>query len=535
MRADRIRRIEQAAALAGVNADADRHPDAMTQRELVRVASGAAASNLLTQGEAGRQLQIRDGARADLLAFARAVDIPGKPATDDPDDEFFQPVETVMAAHHRLLLSKLSEVSRTPHGRLMVFMPPGSAKSTYASVVFPAYYLGAQANRRVILASYGDDLTRKLGRRTRSILRQPRYRAIFGTELAADIQGAQDFALTNSSEYLACGILSGVTGNRAHGIIIDDPVKGRQEANSEAMRAKTWDAYSDDLKTRLVPGGWIVLIQTRWHEDDLAGRILPADWNGRSGKVLCRDGNEWEVLCIQARCEVEGDPLGRKVGDYLWPEWFDAKHWAQFEQNPRTWAALYQQRPAPEDGDLFRPDRIGVIDSVASDVRFIRGWDLASTTDGDWTVGAKVGKLADGRFVIADIVRLRAGPDERDTAILNTAGRDGRSTRISIPQDPGQAGKTQVAYLTRQLAGYRVQCSPESGDKVTRAEPFAAQVNAGNVLMVSGPWNDALIGELRMFPNGRHDDQVDALARAFAELIVAPKPARMIRFNHMAR
>ena len=278
--------------------------------------------------------------------------MPGRPVGEDPDTEFFEPIETTLAEHHRLLLTKLDEVSKTRHGRLMVFMPPGSAKSTYASVVFPSRYLGEQGGRKVILASYGDDLARKMGRRTRSIVKQPRYAGIYKAGLASDSQAANEFALTNGSEYMACGILGGVTGHRANGIIIDDPIKGREQANSETVRQKTFDAYEDDLKTRLIPGGWIVIIQTRWHQDDLSGRILPENWNGESGKILCRDGNEWDVICLQAKCEVDNDPLGRARGEYLWPEWFDQKHWAQFEQNVRTWAALYQQRPVPLDGDL---------------------------------------------------------------------------------------------------------------------------------------------------------------------------------------
>jgi predicted phage terminase large subunit-like protein len=160
---------------------------------------------------------------------------------------------------------------------------------------------------------------------------------------------------------------------------------------------------------------------------------------------------------------------------------------------------------------------------------------MASTVDGDWTAGAKIGKMPDGRFIIADMVRVREGPDQRDAMMLNTARRDGAAVKISIPQDPGQAGKTQVAYLTRALSGFRVMTSPESGDKITRAEPFAAQVNVGNVLMLRGAWNDALIDEMRMFPNGAHDDQVDAMSRAFSHLINGLRlnitPQALIRAN----
>lgn len=469
-----------------------------------------------------REREIRSRARADILDYANAIDIPGAPSTDDPDEEFFEPIETTMALHHRQLLGKLDAVSRKRHGRLMVFMPPGSAKSTYASVVFPSRYLGQQGDRRLILGSYGDDLARKMGRRTRAIIKQRRYREIFGTGLTAESSAAHEFTLTNGSEYMAAGIMSGITGNRADGLIIDDPVKGRAEANSELIRQKTYDAYKDDLLTRLIPGGWVVLIQTRWHEDDLAGRILPDGWNGESGTFLCKDGMEWEVLCIQARCEVENDPLDRAQGEYLWPEWFDQKHWSQFESSPITWNALYQQRPAPLEGGLFKPDKIAVVDALPiQNIQWVRAWDLAATEgDGDWTAGTKLGLMPDGRILIADMARAQYGPDNRDEMILNTARRDGTETRISMPQDPGQAGKAQVAYLVKMLAGFTVVTSPETGDKVVRAEPFASQVNVGNVLMLRAGWNDALVDEMRTFPNGTHDDQIDGLSRAFAELVM---------------
>ncbi|WP_321913569.1 terminase large subunit domain-containing protein [Paraburkholderia sp. J11-2] len=307
-----------------------------------------------TLQQAAQELWIRRRAREDVLAYAQAIEIPGKPAGEDPDTEFFEPIESTMAQHHRLILETMERVSKTPHGRAMFFMPPGSAKSTYASVVFPSRYLGAEKNRKVILASYGDDLARKMGRRTRSIIKQKRFKGIFDCELTTESSAAQEFSLTNGSEYIATGILGGVTGNRANGIIIDDPVKGREQADSPTIRDKTWDAYNDDLKTRLIPGGWVVIIQTRWHEEDLAGRILPEDWKGESGPILCRDGNVWEVVCLQAKCEVQNDPLGRKIGDYLWPEWFTEKHWSQFQKNVRTWTSLYQQLPRPLDGTLFK-------------------------------------------------------------------------------------------------------------------------------------------------------------------------------------
>lgn len=284
-------------------------------------------------------------------------------------------------------------------------------------------------------------------------------------------------------------------------IIIDDPHKA-DEARSETMRNNVIDWFQNTLESRKNSRDTpIILIMQRLHERDLSGWLLDGG-----------NGEEWEHVCLEAL---------REDGTALWPD----KHTvADLERmqiaSPYNFAGQYQQRPSPAAGGLFKPANIEVVDAIpAGHITWVRGWDFGATTKGDYSSGAKLGRLPDGRFIIGDMERMRAGPDERDTALKNTAARDGAAVTVSIPQDPGQAGKTQITYLTRQLSGFRVKTSPESGDKITRAEPFAAQVNTGNVLMVRGAWNDALVNEMRLFPNGQFDDQIDSLSRAFSELI----------------
>jgi predicted phage terminase large subunit-like protein len=189
---------------------------------------------------------------------------------------------------------------------------------------------------------------------------------------------------------------------------------------------------------------------------------------------------------------------------------------------PYAVAGQFQQQPAPPHGGEFQPDMITIVDAIpAGPVQWCRGWDLAATEGGgDYTVGARLGKLHDGRYIVASVVREQFGTAKRDQLIKATAAGDGMGlVKQSLPQDPGQAGKGQVAGLTAMLAGHQVHSSPESGDKVVRARPFASQVNAGNVLMLRATWNTAFTDELRIFPNGRYDDQVDASSRAFNGLL----------------
>ena len=200
-------------------------------------------------------------ARDRLDAFCRYIDIPGAPVSGDDDCDRFYPDTVTPAAHHRLINAVLERVERREIPRAMFFMPPGSAKSTYASVVFPPWFMGRNPAQNIICTSYGTTLARKFGRKCRQITTSPRFQRLFGTTLKADNRSVEDWGLTNDSQYMAGGILSGITGNRADGLIIDDPIKGHEQADSPTIRDKTWDAYLTDLRTRLKPRGFIVIIQ----------------------------------------------------------------------------------------------------------------------------------------------------------------------------------------------------------------------------------------------------------------------------------
>ncbi|MDR1349671.1 MAG: phage terminase large subunit [Zoogloeaceae bacterium] len=402
--------------------------------------------------------------------------------------------------------------------KLVIQAPPQHGKSVQI-IDFIAWVAGHNPDYRTIYTSFSERLGIRANLRLQRLYDTPLYQAIFpATRInAANVTTLAGRTLRNREiiEYEGregyfrnTTVRGSITGESLDLGVIDDPIKGREEAQSETIRDKTWDWLLDDFFTRFSENAGFLSILTRWHVDDPIGRLIQ---------------HLPEIKVVSYPAIAEQDEEYRKQGEPLFPELksleflFERKA-LMFEG---AWQALYQQHPTVAEGELFKPDALFAIDAlpVLDGIRWVRGWDLASTTTGDYTAGAKLGKLPDGRFLIADLVRLRGGPDERDAAIQNTAARDGRSVRVSIPQDPGQAGKTQALYLTRALTGYRVKTSPETGDKVTRAEPFAAQVNVGNVLMLRAGWNDKLIDEMRMFPNGAHDDQIDALSRAFSELL----------------
>ena len=430
------------------------------------------------------------------------------------------------AAHHRLLLRELSDPSVK---RLMVMMPPGSAKSTYGSKIFPPYLfanipdLVTTPDLNVLGVSHTQMLANTFSRDVQKYIRE--HTRFLGYHLTTE--NADKWSTSNGGTYRASGVLGGITGFRADVAILDDPIKGREEAESELQREKIWHWYWTDLNTRMRPGNRIIIINTRWHEDDLCGRLLLSE------------PEKWRVIRLAARAPAEGDPLGRAPGEYLWSDdaygYGDllAETYASYESNgaSRDWNALYDQNPLPGEGAIFKAERIQILEEYPNtrNANIARGWDLAATEqvgtlNPDWTVGVKLARLPDRRFVILDAWRFRGGPHDVVAGIKAVSAQDGAAVKIGLPQDPAQAGKFQAQFLVGQLSGHDVRVSPELGDKAYRAMPVAAQVNAGNVAMVRAPWNGWLLAELAGFPSAAKDDAVDALSRAFSVVGLGPAP-----------
>jgi predicted phage terminase large subunit-like protein len=433
----------------------------------------------------------------------------------------------VPARHHELLISRLQDVADGRCDRLMVQMPPGSAKSTYGSVLFPAWFLARNEKAQVIAVAHTASLAGYFGQSVRRVIEE--HAGWQGVGIARNSKASSRFSLEGGAEYFAAGVRGPITGRRADLIVIDDPIKSWAEAESSVARDALYDWYRGELSARLKPGGRIVLIMTRWHEDDLAGRLQMTD-------------AEWACLRLPAIAE-EDDALGRAAGDVLWPEWQDEAAVARRRQEvgERTFAAMYQQAPRPPASALFRVERIRVVPEAPPVRHCVRGWDLAASLPAagrnpDYTVGLKLGMTDENQLVVLDVVRLQGSPAQVEARIQDAARQDGQGVIIALPQDPGQAGAAQIAMLSRGLMGYKIVSSTESDAKLVRAMPAATQMDAGNFMMVAAPWNDAFLAELRAFPHGGKDDQVDALSRAVNLLASCnAQPARRLNSAFLSR
>ncbi|MDE2006410.1 MAG: phage terminase large subunit [Rhodospirillales bacterium] len=433
------------------------------------------------------------------------------------------------ARHHRMLIERLDALASGEIDRLMVLMPPGSAKSTYCSIVFPVWFLARHPRSAIIAASHTADLATHFGRQARAVITE--HADYLGYALVPGERAATRWATSNGGHYFATGVQGPLAGRRADLVIVDDPIRSRADADSKRRREHVWEWLRADLITRLRPGGRMVLVMTRWHPDDVAGRLMERTESG------------WSVLRLPALAEKD-DPLGRQVGEPLWPEWEDLPSLLRTREQvgARSWAALYQQAPILGDGISLKVENISITPEPPEigTGTVVRAWDLAATAevdgnDPDYTVGLKLLREADGRLVVLDVVRERTTPLGVEKLLLATARRDGSGVMIDLPQDPGQAGKAQVAHYFRLLVGYPVRSSVESGPKIRRSLIISSQIELGTVTVVQAPWNRAFLEELREFPSGRKDDQVDALTRAVASFSEAKVPARRATVSHLGR
>lgn len=412
--------------------------------------------------------------------------------------------------HLELLNRKLLDVAAGRTKRLLVTCPPRHGKSMLTSHIFPAWFMGTFPRQRLLLTSYEANFAAHWGAKARDLLAEV-GEDVWGIGVSRKRSASSWWATTQGGDMMTAGAGGAITGKGGHLGIIDDPFKNQDEANSPLQREKVWQWYLATFYTRIEPGGAIILIQTRWHEDDLAGRVLQHE--------------QWEQIDFPALAIDEGDALGRKPGEALWPARYSREQLEDIRDRlgPYWWNSLYQQSPVPPEGALFKRDwfqrcRVG---DLPKSMKLVRGWDEASSDDGDWTVGVLMGEH-EGRYFLLDVVRGRWTPAKRDQVQQATRDRDhlrfsGRVLQWG-QQDPAAAGKSRADAFIRMMAPARVGVDRPTGDKVLRADGFRSQAEAGNVFYVDGEWVEDFMREVTSFPYGTYDDQVDAASWAFEKL-----------------
>lgn len=413
------------------------------------------------------------------------------------------------APHHRLIARHLEAVERGETTRLMITMPPRHGKSMLASEFFPAWYLGRNPDHYVVTATYAQELADDFGRKVKNQIEDAAFQAIFpGVGLADDSKSAKRFhiegelggiehATSQRGAFYAVGVGGPLTGRGAHLLLIDDPVKNREDAESEVIRKKTKDWYTSTAYTRLMPGGRVVVIQTRWHEDDLSG-WLQAE----------HEHEGWVVLDLPA---ISAD------GKALWPEQYDLEALERIRRAlpPRDWSALYQQRPTPEEGDYFKAEWFRTATPPPRDqMRIYGASDYAVTADGgDFTVHVIVGIDADGRMWLLDLWRKQASSDEWVEAWCDLVLK---WKPIGWAEETGQIKAGVGPFLEKRGRERKAYCYreqfPTRGDKAVRAQSIRGRMAMEGLYMKpDAPFRADLISECLRFPAGVHDDQVDAL------------------------
>lgn len=421
----------------------------------------------------------------------------------------------VHAPHLDLLDAYLTEVSRYVEtagqegiGRLIVEMPPRHGKTFTISQLFPAFHLGRNPGHRVIMVSYGASLVEKNSRAARNYIHNDYFRAVFpGVELDPFSRSVNSWNFAGHPGGVdAIGITGGATGKGAHLLLVDDPIKNRAEAESQAYRDRVWDGFRDDLYTRLEPGGAVVIVVTRWHEDDLVGRAL---------KYM---PGEWTRLRLPALAEA-GDPLGRPEGAALWPWRYDEAALRGIERTlgPYSFASMYQQRPQPSAGGLFKLEYFMPLRAEAPPlVQRVRFWDLAMSekTSADYTAGLLYGLDADTHRYILDVARGQVEWGDLTPFMADTILADGPDVMQGIEAKGYMSRAITELNADPRLRGYSIFGYPKETDKFTNALPVAAKAAAGLVHVLDRHWTPDFLDEVCAFNKAAHDDQVDALAGA---------------------
>jgi predicted phage terminase large subunit-like protein len=411
------------------------------------------------------------------------------------------------ARHVELLCEHLEALERGEIQRLVVSEPPRHSTSLHVTQLLPAWWLGRHPRDRISLASYGAELAEAHSRRARGFVANPRWP--FETAVAGDSSAVNRWDVRQGGGVIAAGVSGALTGHGAHLLVVDDPVKDREAADSAAIRESTWRWWSEVALTRLQPGARVCVTGTRWHADDLIGRILTG-----------AGAHEWTVLTLPAIAEVD-DPLGRAEGEALWPEWYDVAHLETLrgQIGERPWQALYQQTPTPTEGALFKRAWLeGRYDQVPDGVTIVTAVDASFGKSVASDYSAIVTVAGDGRDIyVLHAARGRWAFNELCEQVKREA-RDWNPNGPILLEDAA-AGQSAIQEL-RRTTGLNVIPVKPDGSKLARAEAASPAFESGRVFFPSkmSRWRDELIEEVASFPAGKNDDYTDALVYAVQRL-----------------
>lgn len=408
---------------------------------------------------------------------------------------------------------------------VIVEEPPRHGKSELCSHYFPSWYLGARPDNKVMLASYEADFAATWGRKVRDTI-DTYGKDFYGISVSKRTSAADEWLLQGHKGGMnTAGVGGSLTGRGANLLIVDDPVKNSKDAQSGAIQNTQRQWWKTTFRTRAEPDAVCLVIGTRWHEADLIGYLIE--------EMQDPENDQFIVVRLPALAEEpseeypDPDPLGRAPGEVLFPERWPYEKLVPHMGNNMTWAALYQQRPAPEEGGMFHQSWFDVVPfpKHGKFKREVRYWDLAATDpkkgeDPDWSVGCRMGLHEDGFWYIIDVVRTQQSIGRLRNTIRQTLKYDGMKVRQRAEQEPGAAGKIAIRYMARDFfLGYAFRGVRVTGDKILRAETVSSHAERGEIKVVQGKWNREFFKEINTFPNAAHDDQVDAFSGAFEALV----------------
>lgn len=458
-----------------------------------------------------RRVDAVKAASTSLISFARLMK-PVPTEVQDPDKSLY-----IDTPHHRFIADKLEQVASGEIKRLIINCPPRAGKSELASKLFPAFYAGKYPDRSLILATYNERFSYDFGRAVRHFMRSAAYKQVFpNTIIKTGAAAANRIETVDGGLLVFTGVGGSITGRGGHVLLIDDPIKDRQQADSAIERDKAWVWFQQVFRTRAMDEtGAIVIVTTRWSPDDIVGRLTD-DTNSYYDE---EEAAKWEIIDLPALA-LEDDPLGRQPGEPLWPERFGRDYLESLRRSdPRGFSALYQCRPAPEDGVQFKAEWIKTYKpkELPENLRFYVAVDFAVSGEStrDKTCIMPVGVDENGEIWVLPDVWWKAGPaDVVVEAFINVIEK---REPLMVWGEKGQIAKSLGPFIRRRMQERRVYATIDethpTADKVARAQAISGRMANGLVhFPIYAPWWAAARDQLLKFPQSTHDDFVDALS-----------------------